>query len=65
MCCNNLRSKGVSSIAEALKSNRTLNCLYLRTTGCGDEEADALADMLCSNKTLTELFISNVADATF
>ena len=54
-----LGSKGVAYIAEALKSNRTLNCLCLPNSDWGGEGAAALADMLCWNETLTELFISS------
>ena len=62
MSCCSLGSEGVTSIAEALESNGTLNCLCLTSTGCGDEGVAALADMLCCNETLTELYISNFYD---
>ena len=59
MSYNQLGSEGVTYVAEALKLNGTLNCLYLRNTNCDNEGVAALADMLHSNKTLTKLFISN------
>ena len=59
MSYNQLGSEGMTYVAEALKLNGTLNCLYLRNTNCDNEGVAALADMLHSNKTLTKLFISN------
>ena len=44
---------------KALESNKRVKHLYLRSTGCGDEGAAALAKMLGVNKTLEDLSLHN------
>ena len=52
---NTIKDGGAKAIAEALKTNKTLERLYLSVNLIGDEGVKALAKALETNKTLTEL----------
>ena len=59
---NPLGSGGVIWIAEALKSNKGVKHLRLRSTLCDDEGAAQLANMLGVNKTLEFLYLCSDYD---
>ena len=59
---NPLGSGGVTWIAEALKSNKGVKHLRLRSTLCDDEGAVQLANMLGVNKTLEFLYLCSDYD---
>ena len=46
-------------IAEALESNKGVKHLCLRSTGCDDEGAAALAKMLSANSNIRELYLTH------
>ena len=59
---NPLGSGGVTWIAQALKSNKGVKHLRLRSTLCDDEGAAQLANMLGVNKTLEFLYLCSDYD---
>ena len=60
--CKYLQDVGVKALAEALKTNSTLEALYLEDTGVGDVGAQALAETFKVNTTLeiVSLYSTNI-----
>ena len=55
---NRVGDAGVTSIAEAIKVNKTLTDLKLSWNGFGDADATCIAEAIKVNKTLIHLFLS-------
>ena len=55
---NRISDAGVTSIAEAIKVNKTLTDLKLSWNGFGDADATCIAEAIKVNKTLIHLFLS-------
>ena len=65
MAYNGISDAGATSIAEAIKVNKTLTCLILVGNGITDAGATSLAEAIKVNKTLTNLnlFNNDLSDA--